>query len=401
MAWSWIQSADQFVSDYITRRCHNSADFRRAAQRRLPAPMFHYLDGAADDEVTLRRSERDFDELELYPRYLVDVSAVDAGTTVMGQAIDFPVVLAPTGMSRLFHYAGELAVARAASAANTIYSLSTVSTYSIEDVAAVCAGPKWFQIYVFKDRGLVTEFIERCRAAQYHALVLTIDLPLPGNRERDLRTGMTIPPKFTTKSWLDFALHPLWSLCNFSSDPFVLANVVHRVEPDRNKDVVTLAEYIGKQFDCSVTWDDAAAMVQEWGGPFAVKGILTAADAKRAVEIGAHAVIVSTHGGRQLDHVPSPLAVLPEIVAAVDGRAEVILDGGVRRGTDVIKALARGARACMIGRAYLYPLGAGGERGVAAALAQLHREIVRDMALLGTPRIEDICSDYVRSRTRI
>jgi len=361
--------------------------------------MFHYMDGAADDEVTLGRNASAFDDLELLPRNLIDITHIDTSTTVLGQPVSMPLILAPTGMSRLFHWEGERAVSRAAARAGTIYSLSTVGTHSIEEVAAACTGPKWFQIYVFKDRGLITEFIERCRAARYHALCLTIDLPLTGNRERDMRTGMTVPPALTVKSWLSFFLNPIWSLCHVTSPPFTLANVAHRVSA--SQDVQTLQSYIGSQFDRSVTWDDARVMVEQWNGPFAIKGILTADDAKRAVDIGATAVIVSNHGGRQLDHVPAPIDILPDIVRAVDGRAEVIVDGGVRRGTDVLKSLALGAQACMTGRGYLFGLGAGGEAGVDRALSLYKKEIALDMALLGVRNVKEITRDHVRYRRRI
>lgn len=398
MTWPSLKTVDHRLSTWHLRRCFNIADLRRVARWRLPAPMFHYMDGGADDEVTLKRSSANFDRYELLPRNLVDITSIDPATTVLGQRIAFPVILAPTGMSRLFHWEGERAVARAAARAGTIYALSTVGTQAIEDVAAACEGPKWFQIYVFKDRGLVTEFIDRCRAARYHALCLTVDLPLTGNRERDLRTGMTVPPSFTLRSWLQFGLHPVWSATYLTSAPFSLANVAHRVAAASRDDIQTLNAYIGSQFDRSVTWDDAARMIEQWNGPFAVKGVLTADDARRAVDIGANAIIVSNHGGRQLDHVPAPIDVLPEIVAAVGDRAEVILDGGVRRGTDVLKALALGARACMTGRCYLYGLGAGGEAGVTRALDILQSEIARGMALLGCRSIEEIGEHHVRAR---
>lgn len=397
MVHSALARLDELVSRWCLGRCHNIRDLRRYARLRVPSPMFHYMDGAADDEVTLTHNERDFDRYELLPRYLVDVSNIDTRTTVMGAPIDFPVVLAPTGMSRLFNNEGELAVARAAAQAGTVYSLSTVSTFSIEDVARVCAGPKWFQVYVFRDRALVTEFIERCRAAQFHALCLTIDVPVPGNRERDLRTGMAIPPKFSLATWFDFCLHPLWSLKYVTSPPFQLANVAHKA-PVEDRELITLVDYLAKQFDPSVDWDAAAWMIEQWQGPFAIKGIASVADAVRAAEIGATAVILSNHGGRQLDGAASPISLLAEVKQAVGDRVEVIVDGGVRRGTDVLKALALGAQACMIGRPYLFGLGAGGEAGVTRALDLLRSEIERDMALLGVTNIADLKAEYVRER---
>ena len=396
MPWSWLEKIDNAFIDWQLKRCHNISDLRRAARRRMPSPVYHYMDGAADDEVNLQRSRRAFDDYQLLPRYLTDISEIDPSTTILGERIDLPVFCAPTGMSRLFHHDGELAVAKAAERANTIYSLSTVSTYAIEDIARVCNTPKWFQIYVFKDRGLVSEFITRCKSAGYHAMCLTVDLALTGNRERDLRSGMTIPPQLSLAAWLDFALHPLWSLSYLSSPPFSLANVAHRVSGGGDDDVTTLVQYTAQQFDRTVTWDDAAMMATEWGGPFVVKGILTVHDALRAVDIGAHAIMVSTHGGRQLDHTPAPLDVLAEIVAAVGDRVEVILDGGVRRGTDVLKALALGACAVSTGRGYLYGLGAGGEKGVDHALCLFKEEIVRDMAILGVRNVNELGSEYVR-----
>ena len=375
--------------------CHNIADLRELARKRLPAPMFHYIDGAADDEWTLRHNTLAFDQFELMPRYLVDVSAIDTSTSVLGQPIDWPVFCAPTGMSRLFHHEGERAAARAAAAAGTLYSLSSLSSVSIEEVATATRGPKIFQIYVFRDRELNREFIQRCKAAGYVALCLTVDVPVPGNRERDLRTGMTIPPALTLMSLLDIARHPRWAWNQITREPVILANVVHKIA-EGSKDVSTLVQYIHSQFDPTVTWDDAGWMIREWGGPFAIKGILSADDARRAVEIGASAVMVSNHGGRQLDSAPATIEALPAIVDAVGDRAEVILDGGIRRGVHVLKALALGARACMIGRPYLYGLGAAGEAGVLRALDILRTEIKRDMALLGCRTIEEIGSTFVR-----
>ena len=380
------------------KSCRNISDLRELARRRVPAPMFHYIDGAAGDEWTLRDSTAAFDRWNLVPRTLVDVSRIDTGTTVLGQKLTLPFFCAPTGMSRLFHYQGELAVARAARAAGTLYSLSTMGSTSIEDVAAASDGPKMYQIYVFKDRELCREFIARCKASGYGALCLTVDVPVPGNRERDLRTGMTIPPSITMRSAFNVARHPRWLWHYLTSPRLVLANVAHKLGDGRS-DVSTLASYIHKQFDRTVTWDDAAWMAREWGGPFLVKGILSAADARRAVDAGATAVAVSNHGGRQLDTTPAPVDVLSEVVEAVGDRAEVILDGGVRRGVHVLKALALGAKACMVGRAYLYGLGAGGEPGVTRALDILRTELERDMALLGVTRVGEVSAEHIRKAT--
>lgn len=375
--------------------CRNIADLRELARRRLPAPMFHYIDGAAGDEWTLRDSTTAFDRWNLVPHNLVDVSRIDTGITVLGQRLSLPFFCAPTGMSRLFHHQGELAVARAARAAGTLYSLSTMGSTSIEDVAAASDGPKMYQIYVFKDRELCREFITRCRASGYGALCLTVDVPVPGNRERDLRTGMTIPPSITLRSAFNVARHPRWFWQYLTSPRLVLANVAHKIA-EGSRNVSTLASYIHNQFDRTVTWDDAAWMAREWGGPFLVKGILSAAEARRAVDAGATAVAVSNHGGRQLDTTPAPVDVLAEVVDAVGDRAEVILDGGIRRGVHVLKALALGARACMIGRAYLYGLGAGGEAGVTRALDILRTELERDMALLGVTKVAEVTAEHIR-----
>jgi L-lactate dehydrogenase (cytochrome) len=378
-------------------RANNIADLRALARRRLPGPMFHYIDGGSDDEINLSYNTEAFENWELIPRYLVDVSSIDTSTRVLGQDIAWPVMLAPTGMSRLFHPDGERAVARAADKAGTVYSLSTVASTSIEQVAEVCPGPKMFQIYVLRDADLNREFIERCKAADYAALCLTIDLPAHGNRERDLVTGMTLPPSLTLKSLLDIALHYRWAFDHITSPTMELANVAGRIEQGK-EEATTLKDFVSQQFDPSVTWDDAAAMMERWDGPFAVKGILCVDDALRAADIGATAVILSNHGGRQLDGVPAPIDLLPEVVAAVGDRVEVIMDSGIRRGTHVIKALALGAKACMVGRAYLYGLGAAGQAGVERALEMLRIEIERDMKLLGCCSVADIGRQHVRRR---
>ncbi len=375
------------------KRCYNVARLRERAKKRLPAPMFHYIDGAAGDEWTMRQNTSAFDNWELVPRWLMDVSEIDMSTTVFGQKIDVPFFCAPTAMGRLFHHVGEPAVARAANRIGTMYSLSSMSTTSIEEAAEATSGPKMFQVYVFKDRGLNREFVQRCKDSGYHALALTVDVPVAGNRERDIVTGMTIPPKLTLASLLDFAMHPRWVWNYFTSPPLELSNVRDRIKGG----VTTLVTFFDDQLDRTVDWDDAAWMIEEWGGPFAIKGILSAADAIRAAEIGATAVIVSNHGGRQLDTSPAPIEVLPEIVDAVGDRLEVILEGGVRRGVHILKALALGATAVSFGRPYLYALGAGGEAGVDQVLDFFRTDLERDMRLLGCRSVEEIDSSRIRA----
>lgn len=365
------------------------------ARKRLPGMIFDYMDGGAEDEVSLRTNSQDFSRFTLLPKTLVDVSRIDMTTTVMDTPIDFPVILAPTGSSRLFHHKGELAAASSAARAGTVYTVSSMSNYSIEEISSAAPGPKWFQIYVWKDRSVVKEFIQRCKENGYRGLCLTVDLPTVGQRERDLKNGFTVPPSFTLSSLADTALHPHWWWHVLTGPPITIANVRHRAGISLDS-ATALARYATDQLDPSVTWDDMAWMMEQWNGPFAVKGILSPEDARKAVELGARAIIVSNHGGRQLDQAVSPMVMLPEIVAAAGGRAEVILDGGIRRGTDVIKALALGARACMVGRGYLYGLGAGGEAGVDRALELLRAEIERGLMLLGCPDVKTLDDSYIR-----
>ncbi len=374
-------------------RCNNIADLRRMAKQRLPAPMFHYIDGGSDDEWSLRRNTAAFDDYELIPNYLRDISAIDTSTTLLGQKISWPVFLAPTGMSRLFHHEAEPAVARAAQKSGTFYTLSTMGTTRIEEIAAQGAGPWMFQIYILKDRALTTEFVERCKAAKYQALCLTVDTALAGNRERDRVTGMVLPPRFSLKSFASFAAHPRWAFHLLKNPDFQIANVVHRVG---KLGTVSLIDYVNGQFDRTVTWEDVAWLVKQWGGPFVLKGIQSPADAKRAVEVGATAIMISNHGGRQLDAAPAPIDCVAAIRDAVGDRLELIVDGGVRRGTHVLKALALGANAVSIGRPYLYGLASGGQLGVERALGMLKSELERSMALLGCRTIAELGTGHVR-----
>ncbi len=376
-------------------RCHNVADFRRIARRRLPLPIWHYLEGGADDEWTLRWNTDAFQRYQLIPRVLVDVTEVHTEVRVLGADVAAPILLSPTGMSRLFHHGRELAVARAAARHGLLYGLSTVSTASIEEVAAVGPGPRLFQVYVAKDRGLVRELVERARAVGYDALCVTVDTAMGGNRERDLRTGMALPPRFTARSLLSFALHPGWSLRAIGDPHFRLANIAHRKElkADQKEGI---AAYLDSQLDRSFSWKDAEWMADLWGGPFAIKGVMHPDDVRRAVDHGATAVMLSNHGGRQLDGAPAPVEMVEAARDAVGDKLEIIVDGGVRRGTHVAKALALGADAVSIGRPYLYALAAGGERGVDRLLDLLMTEFRRTMALLGVTRVGQIDDSLIR-----
>ena len=359
--------------------------------------MFHYIDGGADDEVTLRRNTDAFDDYEIQPRFLRPVDEIDTTVTLFGRKLDVPFFIAPTGMSRLFHHTKENAVARAAAKFGTAYSLSTLGTASLEEIAKETDGPKIFQIYILKDRELTQEFVDRCKAANYDVLCLTVDVPLAGNRERDKVTGMTMPPRFTMKSLFSFFTHLNWSFNLLLHPDFRLANVVHRVDA-LGKGAMGLIEYVNGQFDRTVTWDDAARLIQQWGGPFVIKGVLTAEDAKRAREIGATALMISNHGGRQMDGVPAAIDCLAPIRDAVGSDMELILDGGIRRGTHILKALALGADAVSIGKAYLYGLAAGGQKGVELALQILKDELERDMALMGCGTIQELSTEFVKHR---
>ena len=375
--------------------CHSIMDLRTLAQRCLPSPLFQYLDGAAETEITARRNISAFDDAVVMPRCLVNIDSVQTGIEILGQRIEWPVFCGPTGASRLYHPQGELAVARAAARMGTFYGLSIAGTHTVEAVAAASSGPKLFQLLMLKDRSLMRELIERCRACGYPALCLTVDAAVRGKRERELRSGMGVPPRLSFASLARFAGHAGWMLGQLRHGPLSMANLPQSGGRGPMAKLVSTSLYLGSQISTSATWEDAAELVAQWQGPFAIKGILHPDDARRAVDIGASAVIVSNHGGRQLDGAATPFDVLPQIAEAVGDRVEVILDGGIRRGVHVLKALARGAKACSIGRPYLYGLAAGGEAGVMRALEILRSEFVTAMQLSGCTSVDRISSSVV------
>ena len=369
--------------------CHNVEDFRKLAKKKLPSPIFHYIDGGSDDEVTLKRNTESFNQCDLVPNVLADVSNVDLSTTVLGQKIDFPLFLAATAMHRLYHHTGERATAKAAEKMKTIFGTSTMATTSIEEIGKLTNGPKLFQLYIHKDRGLTDNLIERCKKSAFNSMCLTVDTVVAGNRERDHRTGFSTPPRLTLESFLSFATHPAWSLNYLFGSKFKLENIIHMTDKGSSIDK-SVIDYINEQFDPSMNWKDAEYCVKKWGGPFALKGVMSVEDAKKAIDIGCTAIMVSNHGGRQLDGSRAPFDQLAEIVDAVGDKIEVILDGGIRRGTHVLKALALGAKACSFGKGYLFALGAAGQKGVEAILQKMRDEIQRDMILMGCSSIKKL-----------
>lgn len=376
--------------------CNNIMDFRRIARRRLPAPVFHYLDGGADDEWSLARNTDAFNDYELLPSQLSDVSVTNMTSTLFGQTVSWPVMIAPTGASKLFHRDGEPAVVRAAEKFGMVYSLSTLGTTTIEDAADAGQCPKMFQVYVFKDRGLTQDFVDRSKEKKYVALCLTVDTPLAGNRERDIVYGMSAPPKFKWRSAISYARHPGWLYRALVRKDLDLVNIT---SSDAGAKIDSgVVEYINSQFDRSLTWKDVEWLADKWGGPLVIKGVQTVEDCRRAANSGASAVMLSNHGGRQLESTPAPVDCIAKVADALHDRLEIICDGGIRRGTHIVKALALGANACSIGRGYLYPLAAGGQAGVERGLTLLHAELERTMALLGCGRIDKLADHYVQRR---
>jgi L-lactate dehydrogenase (cytochrome) len=361
--------------------CHNFHDFRELARRRLPAPIFNYVDGAADDEATYRRNTASFDECDLVPNVLRGVDDVDLSVTVMGQRLALPIYCSPTALQRLFHHRGERAVAAAAAKFGTMFGVSSLGTVSLEELRKAYTTPQVYQFYFHKDRGLNRAMMERAKEAGIDVMMLTVDSITGGNRERDLRTGFSIPFRLTPAGVAEFARKPAWGVNYLTHERFSMPQLDAHV--DFGSDALSIGRYFTDMLDPSMTWDDVAQMVRDWGGQFCLKGVMSVDDAKRAAAIGCAGIVLSNHGGRQLDGSRAAFDQLAEVVDAVGDRLDVMMDGGVQRGTHVLKALSLGAKAVGIGRYYLFPLAAAGQAGVERALALMKAELERDMKLMG------------------
>ncbi len=376
--------------------CHNFHDFRRMAQRRLPGPIFNYIDGAADDEVTYRRNTESFETCDLVPSVLRGVSEIDMSVTVMGQKLAMPFYCSPTALQRLFHHQGERAVAKAAAKFGTMFGVSSLGTVSLEEARKISSGPQVYQFYFHKDRGLNRAMMQRAKQVGVEVMMLTVDSITGGNRERDKRTGFAIPFKLNLAGMAQFALKPAWALNYFTHEGFKLPQLDEHV--DMGGGTMSISRYFTEMLDPSMTWDDVAEMVKLWSGPFCLKGIMSVEDARRAVDIGCSGIVLSNHGGRQLDGSRAAFDQLAEIVDAVGDKIDVIMDGGVQRGTHVLKALSLGAKAVGVGRYYLFPLAAAGQPGVEQALEQMRVEIERGMKLMGCSSIEQLSRKNLRFR---
>ena len=372
-------------------------DFRELARRRLPWPVFDYIDGAADDELTKARNSAAFDTVDLVPDVLAGVGTIDTSCTILGRKSALPLILSPTALQRVFHWQGERAVARAAEKFGLWCGISSLATVSIEEIGAMISTPKMFQLYIHKDKGLNRSMIERCKAANFDAIALTVDTIVAGKRERCARSGFTSPPRLTPSSALSYAIKPTWALNYLLREKFALPNLDTHVS-EGTGEAVSIADYFNTMLDQSMDWKVAEQVRNDWGRKFILKGVMSVADARRAVEIGADAIMISNHGGRQLDGSRAPFDQLPEIVDAVGGQIEIICDGGIRRGTHVLKALCAGASATSGGRLYLYALAAAGQHGVEQALGILKDEIERGMKLMGVPAVDQLNRERLRRR---
>jgi L-lactate dehydrogenase (cytochrome) len=380
-------------------QCHNFRDFRRLAQLRLPDPIFNYIDGAADDEITYRRNTAAYDDVDLVPNVLAGVDQIDMSVTLFGRKLAMPLYCAPTALQRLFHHDGERAVARAAQKFGTMFGVSALGTVSVEEIGQTIPDtPKMFQFYFHKDRGLNDSMIDRAKAAGFDVMALTVDTITGGNRERDHRTGFTSPPRLTPSSLLSFALRPRWTWNYLTHPRFDLPHLSTHVREGSNV-ATSIGSYFSTMLDQSMNWKDAERLRERWGGHFALKGVMSAADARRAVDIGCTGIMVSNHGGRQLDGSRSAFDQLGEIIDTVGDKLDVVCEGGIQRGTHVLKALSMGAKACSGGRLYLYALAAAGQPGVERALGQYRSEIERGMKLMGVRSVAELNRGNLRFRT--
>ena len=377
-------------------QCHNFQDFRKLARQRLPSPIFNYIDGGADDEVTLRRNTAAFDRCDLLPSVLSGVSEVDMSVTVMGQTLEMPIYCSPTALQRLFHHDGERAVGAAAEKFGTMFGVSSLGTVSLEEMRRKHRTPQVYQFYFHKDRELNKVMMQRAKEAGVDVMMLTVDSITGGNRERDLRTGFSIPFKLTLGGMIQFAIKPMWGINYVTHEKFSLPQLDEHV--DMSGGASSIGGYFTEMLDPSMTWDDVAEMVQTWGGQYCLKGIMTAADARRAVEIGCTGIVLSNHGGRQLDGSRTPFDQLKEVMDEVGGEIDVIMDSGIQRGTHVLKAMSLGAKAVGGGRFYLYPLAAAGQAGVERALGLMRAEIERGMKLMGVTSLDQLSPENLRFR---
>jgi L-lactate dehydrogenase (cytochrome) len=374
-------------------------DLRLLHMKRVPKAFFDYADRGSYTEDTLRANRSDLEKIKFRQRILVDVSKRDLKTTILGQPAAMPFILAPVGLTGMQHGDGEIYACRAAQTAGVPYTLSTMSICSIEDVAANVEKPFWFQLYVMKDRGFIKALIERAIAAKCSALVLTVDLQVIGQRHADIKNGMTVPPEWSLSKLIDFATKPAWVSGVLRGKRRTFGNIASQIKD--TDDITKLAEWTNSQFDTTLNWKDVEWVRSIWPGKLIIKGILDVEDAKLAAKTGAQALVVSNHGGRQLDGAPSSISVLPEIVETVGSQIEIMFDGGIRTGQDAVRALALGAKSCMIGRAYVYGLGAGGQAGVAKALDILAKEMATTMGLCGVNTIAEIDRHILRGDGRV
>ena len=378
------------------QHCHNFQDFRKLAKQRLPSPIFNYIDGAADDETTYRQNTASFERCDLVPNVLRGIETVDMSVTVLGQKLAMPVYCSPTALQRLFHHQGERAVAAAAAKYGTMFGVSSLGTVSLEELRKAHDTPQVYQFYFHKDRGLNRAMMQRAKEAGVNVMMLTVDSITGGNRERDLRTGFSIPFRLSLGSMMQFALKPMWGINYITHERFKLPQLDDHV--DMSGGAMSIAQYFAEMLDPSMNWDDVAEMVRMWDGQFCIKGVMSIDDVKRAIEIGCTGIILSNHGGRQLDGSRAAFDQLAEIVDAVGDRIDVIMDGGVQRGTHVLKALSLGAKAVGVGRYYLFPLAAAGQAGVERALGHMRAEIERDMKLMGCRSIDELSRKNLRFR---